>query len=177
VFAVRMPPLRERGDDLELLVEYSIRRIAADFGSPVRHLEPAALAALRQYTWPGNVRELQSVLKQAMLQARGPVLLADFLPAQVLAKSASIPGDARSSFDWDAFVRDQIATGSETLYAEALARMEREVLVRVLQHTHGNQLQAARILGITRGSLRNKIRLLGITIEQNVWSDDDQTGA
>ncbi len=177
VFAVRLPPLRERGDDLELLVDYYIRRIAADFGSPVRQLEPAALAALRQYTWPGNVRELQSVLKQAMLQARGPVLLADFLPAQVLAKSAAIPDDTRSVFDWDAFVRDQIAAGSETLYAEALARMEREVLVRVLQHTHGNQLQAARILGITRGSLRNKIRLLGITIEQTVWSDDDQTGA
>ncbi|MBX3398146.1 MAG: sigma-54-dependent Fis family transcriptional regulator [Gemmataceae bacterium] len=177
VFAVRLPPLRERGDDLELLVEYYIRRIAADFGSPVRHLEPAALAALRQYSWPGNVRELQSVLKQAMLQARGPVLLADFLPAQVLAKPTANTDDARGTFDWDGFVRDQIAAGSETLYAEALARMEREVLVRVLQHTHGNQLQAARILGITRGSLRNKIRLLGITIEHTVWSDDDQAGA
>ena len=52
--------------------------------------------------------------------------------------------------------------------------MEREVLVRVLQHTAGNQLQAARILGITRGSLRNKIRTLGISIARSVWSDDDQ---
>jgi two-component system nitrogen regulation response regulator GlnG len=52
--------------------------------------------------------------------------------------------------------------------------MEREVLVRVLRHTGGNQLQAARILGITRGSLRTKIRTLGITIARSVWSDDDQ---
>jgi two-component system nitrogen regulation response regulator GlnG len=52
--------------------------------------------------------------------------------------------------------------------------MEREVLVRVLKHTEGNQLQAARILGITRGSLRNKIRSLGIGIGRSVWSDDDQ---
>ncbi len=54
--------------------------------------------------------------------------------------------------------------------------MEREVLVRVLRHTHGNQVQSARILGITRGSLRNKIRQLNISIEKSVWSDDDQTG-
>jgi two-component system nitrogen regulation response regulator GlnG len=51
--------------------------------------------------------------------------------------------------------------------------MEREVLVRVLKHTDGNQLQAARILGITRGSLRNKIRTLGISIARSVWSEDD----
>jgi two-component system nitrogen regulation response regulator GlnG len=59
------------------------------------------------------------------------------------------------------------------LYAEALERMEREILMRVLKHTDGNQLQAARILGITRGSLRNKIRALGISISREVWSDDD----
>ena len=52
--------------------------------------------------------------------------------------------------------------------------MEREVLVRILRHTNGNQVQAARILGITRGSLRTKIRSLGITIGRSVWSDDDQ---
>jgi two-component system, NtrC family, response regulator AtoC len=72
-------------------------------------------------------------------------------------------------------VTERITNGSETLYAEAVARMEREVLLRVLQHTQGNQLQAARILGITRGSVRNKIRTLGISIERAVCSDDDQT--
>jgi len=77
----------------------------------------------------------------------------------------------RGGFDWDDFVTDRIATGSETVYAESLVRMEREVLV--LQYTSGNQLQAARILGITRGSLRTKIRTLGISIGRAVWSDDD----
>ena len=68
---------------------------------------------------------------------------------------------------------ERIASGSETLYAEALARIER-VLVRVLTHTGGNQLQAAKLLGITRGSLRTKIRAHGIAIGRTVWSDDDQ---
>jgi two-component system response regulator AtoC len=175
VFNLRLPPLRERGDDLQLLIEHYIRRIVSDFNSPVRHLEPAAMATLQRYSWPGNVRELQSVLKQAMLNASGPVLLADFLPAQVSAKPPS--PESRSGFDWDVFVRAQIAAGTETLYAEMLARMERELIVRVLQHTGGNQLQAARILGITRGSLRNKIRTHGIMIEQSVWSDDDHAGS
>jgi two-component system nitrogen regulation response regulator GlnG len=79
-----------------------------------------------------------------------------------------------AAFDWDEFVAARITAGSENLYAEALERMEREVIVRTLKHTDGNQLQAARILGITRGSLRNKIRALGISIAKSVWTDDDQ---
>lgn len=175
VFNISLPPLRERGDDLPLIVDHFVRRIVADFGSPVQHIEPKAMEILRAYPWPGNVRELQSVLKQALLHARGPVLLADFLPAQVTIRPRSTSNDSSSSFDWDAFVQEHIQSGSETLYAEMLARMERELLVRVLRHTSGNQLQAARILGITRGSLRNKIRMLGISIEHSVWSDDDHT--
>lgn len=70
-----------------------------------------------------------------------------------------------------------IAVGSENLYAEALERMEREVLVRALKHTNGNQLQAARILGITRGSLLNTIPTLGISIARSVWSDVEQSNS
>jgi two-component system nitrogen regulation response regulator GlnG len=104
----------------------------------------------------------------------GNVLLPDFLPDAVRA-----PGDAPAkpladaAFGWDEFVDGKIAGGTQNLYAEALERMEREILMRVLKHTDGNQLQAARILGITRGSLRNKIRALGISISREVWSDDD----
>jgi len=90
-----------------------------------------------------------------------------------IAEAASYP--VSSAFDWDEFVAARITAGSENLYAESLERMEREVIVRTLKHTDGNQLQAARILGITRGSLRNKIRALGISIAKSVWTDDDQS--
>jgi two-component system nitrogen regulation response regulator GlnG len=82
------------------------------------------------------------------------------------------PGTGAGTFDWDEFVTGRISASSENLYAESLERMEREVLVRVLRHTEGNQLQAARVLGITRGSLRNKIRTLGINIARSVSSDE-----
>jgi two-component system nitrogen regulation response regulator GlnG len=110
----------------------------------------------------------------------GSALLVEFLPAAIRNPVGSVgateeSGDASGGFDWEHFVAGRITAQSENLYAEALERMEREILVRVLKHTEGNQLQAARILGITRGSLRNKIRSLGISIARSIWSDDDQS--
>lgn len=169
VFAITLPPLRERGDDVPALAEHYVRRFAAELHKPVAEVAPEVWAAVRAYPWPGNVRELQSVLKQAILRMSGSVLLSDFLPP--LAGGA---GPATAAFDWDQFVGGRIAAGTADLYAEALQLMERELLVRVLKHTAGNQLQAAKVLGITRGSLRTKIRALGIRIGQAVWSDDDQ---
>ena len=178
VFTVKLPPLRDRGDDLVLLIDHFVRRFGRELGRPVREIAPEALQVLLAFPWPGNVRELQSVLKQALLHSRGATLLADFLPARLSeshpAAPAEAPPNGAGAFNWDEFVAGRIAAGSEELYAESLERMEREVLVRVLRHTNGNQLQAAKILGITRGSLRGKIRTLGISISREVWSDDDQ---
>src|SRR5258708_2536271 len=80
VFTIPPPPLRERGDDLLLLVQYYLRRFNRELGREVRGVTPVGLERLRGYPWPGNVRELQSVLKQALLKASGPVLLPAFLP-------------------------------------------------------------------------------------------------
>jgi two-component system nitrogen regulation response regulator GlnG len=175
VFTITLPPLRERGDDVGLLIDHYLRLYGRELNKPVAEVGPAAAAALRAYPWPGNVRELQSVLKQSVLRMSGSVLLVEFLPDQVRQPSgpaAEAPAGA-GGFDWDQFVGERVGAATENLYAEALERMEREVLVRVLKHTDGNQLQAARILGITRGSLRNKIRTLGISIARSVWSEDD----
>ena len=180
VFSIALPPLRERGDDIALLVEHYLRLFSQELNKPVAELAPEVLAAFRAYAWPGNVRELQSVLKQALLRMTGTALLADFLPA-LLTGTPSPPTVAGpistpsvgEPFGWDQFVADRIAVGSVELYAEALERMEREVLVRLLKHTRANQLQAAKILGITRGSLRTKIRTLGIKLGHSVMSEDD----
>src|SRR6266446_3966085 len=80
VFTIHLPPLRERDDDLLMLVQYYLRRFNRELGREVREITPEGLERLRGYPWPGNVRELQSVLKQALLKASGPVLLPAFLP-------------------------------------------------------------------------------------------------
>src|SRR5207253_10818398 len=80
VFTIHLPPLRERGDDVPVLVRHYLRRFSRELGREVREVAPEALERLRGYRWPGNIRELQSVLKQALLQASGTVLLPAFLP-------------------------------------------------------------------------------------------------
>lgn len=176
-FTIRLPPLRERDDDLVRLIEYYLKRFARELERRPPSLSPEALAALRAYRWPGNVRELQSVLKQGILQTPpGGVILTDYLASISQTNLTSQPSIADAPFNWDAFVTQRITSNSENLYREALEQMEREVLLSVLRHTAGNQVQAARILGITRGSLRTKIRSLNIAIEKSVWSEDDHDG-
>ena len=176
-YTIQLPPLRERGEDLSLLVDYFLLRANRDLGKEVRGVSPAAMDLLRRYSWPGNVRELQSVVRQSVLQTTGPVLLADFLPEIVRggsprrcrAASATMPGASTGSgSSTNAWRR-----GVEDLYDQALARMETELIARVLRRTGGNQLEAARILGVTRTTLRTKLRQLGIAIDRVVVGGDE----
>jgi two-component system nitrogen regulation response regulator GlnG len=77
--------------------------------------------------------------------------------------------------EWERFLTDRLYAGSTDLYAEVFTAMERQLLTLVLRHTGGNQLQAAQILGITRNSLRYKLRVFGITITRTVCAPDDQS--
>jgi two-component system nitrogen regulation response regulator GlnG len=177
VFTIRLPPLRERGDDIDLLTDYFLRRAARELGRPAPAVPPETRAALRDYPWPGNVRELQSVLKQAFLQTSGDVMVPEFLSitarptATPPASSAPLPPNP-AALDWKRFVSERLDAGSHSLYADCLRQMESQLLVQVLTRTGGNQLRAAQILGITRSTLRNKLRSLNISIERTVWADD-----
>jgi two-component system nitrogen regulation response regulator GlnG len=174
VFTIHLPPLRERGEDLTLLVHHYLRRFNRELDRHVEGISPAALEVLKNYTWPGNVRELQNVLKQALLHATGPVLLLDFLP-QVVHESESrtwIPASPPAD-SLEHFIDEKLRLPAENLYQDCLRWMERTLLAKVLLHTGGNQVQAAQILGITRGSLRNKLRESGITISRTVASGED----
>jgi two-component system nitrogen regulation response regulator GlnG len=176
VFSIRLPPLRERGEDLSLLVHHYLHRYSRDMGKHVHRIAPEAFALLSQHPWPGNIRELQSVLKQAVLQARGPLLLSDFLPP--LLGSESTPGlpaakELAGEFSLQQFVTGKLAAGSNDLYGESVRWLERRLLTQVLLHTDGSQRRAARVLGISRGSLRHKLRELRISVQRSVERDDD----
>jgi len=111
----------------------------------------------------------------------GPVLVPEFLPEEIRAPALVVAGDGSQASGSDGLpsdlaglVKSRLAGGSENLYAEALEYMERYVVTRVLQTTAGNQSKAAKILGITRGSLRNKTHSLGIRIGQVVSTEGDE---
>jgi DNA-binding NtrC family response regulator len=174
-FTIRVPPLRERGDDLLLLIEAFLSRYSQELGKSLQRVSSEALKILVEYPWPGNVRELQSMLRKALLNMTGSVLVPEFLPDEVRSPSMAVPsGDSASASgnglpsDLSSLLSSRLAADSENLYAEALEFMERYVVTRVLQTTGGNQSKAAKILGITRGSLRNKTHALGIKIGQVV---------
>jgi two-component system nitrogen regulation response regulator GlnG len=169
VFTIHLPPLRARSDDLELLVQFYLRRVSRELGREVREVTSEALERLRGYSWPGNVRELQSVLKQAILRAHGSVLLPDLLPELPGAPVASLD----PCLDPTAFLHERLNPDSRDLYKETHRELDRFLLPRVLEYTGGNQQRAARLLGITRRTLRTKLRDVGFRIAHSVEANED----
>jgi two-component system nitrogen regulation response regulator GlnG len=130
------------------------------------------LDLLEKYNWPGNIRELQGAVRRAMLMATGPTIVPELLPEEIV-QGLPPNGQRRSSgdsvgIDLPSFVDERLAADSDNIYQESLQLLERFLLTRVLRETQGNQSKAARRLGITRGSLRNKMRDLGIQVGQVV---------
>jgi two-component system nitrogen regulation response regulator GlnG len=173
-FEIKLPPLRDRGDDVRLLVEHFLARFNKILGKNISAISNEAMEMLLNYSWPGNIRELQSVIRRAILMATGPVIVPELLPREVVAGDMTPSSERHVSSDngFDAFLREREQARSLNLYAEALEWMERILITRVLNRTEGNQSKASEILGITRGSLRHKIRALGLSIEHVVAVDD-----
>ncbi len=175
VYTIKLPALRERGKDLSLLAEHFVRRFSRELKKNVRSIAPGAMDLLRSYPWPGNVRELQSVLKQALLQATGPVLLPEFLPPTLRGPKQGEGAPDQSAFnfgDLPTFIQDQLRAGTTTLYSDYQALSDKYLLSEVLRSTGGNLSQAARILGITRATLRTKLHALGIPAQRSNSSGD-----
>jgi two-component system nitrogen regulation response regulator GlnG len=175
VFTIHLPPLRERDDDLLMLVKYYLRRFNRELGREVREVTPEVLERLRGYLWPGNVRELQSVLKQALLKASGPVLLPAFLP-ESLGGAGGTPPPAQPAAKPGVetfIIRQRVGADVRDLYVDAHRELDRQLLSRVLEFTHGNLQQTALLLGIARQTLRLKLRDLGLSVARPGEREED----
>jgi DNA-binding NtrC family response regulator len=129
---------------------------------------------LRAYPWPGNIRELQSVLRQALLRSTGPVLVPAFLP-ELAARQAAEPATAVGAGSrLEALIEQRLRDGSQDLFEEAHRALDRFLLPLVLRSTGGNQVQAARILGITRLTLRRRLQALGLSVTKTVEGGEDE---
>jgi two-component system nitrogen regulation response regulator GlnG len=177
VFTIALPALRERSDDLPMLVQHYLRRFSRELGREVREITPEALELLRHYPWPGNIRELQGVLKQALLQATGTVLIPAFLPESLGVSPGADAGPIPAAADdsaFAAFILRRLREGSTTLSAEVHQELDRLLLRLVLRHTRGNQTQAARLLGISRQTLRSRSRELDFGVSGHAGGDEDE---
>jgi len=168
VFTIHLPRLRERSEDLPLLLRHFLRRFNRELNRDVRDVCPETMERLCSYSWPGNVRELQSVLKQALLRASGTILLPAFLPD--LAPSPGSQPTAVSAAcgeGWSAltnFIRRRLEAGSTDLSTESQLEIDRVLLPAVLEFTDANQFQAAKILGLARQTLRHRLRNIGSNV-------------
>jgi two-component system nitrogen regulation response regulator GlnG len=178
VFTIHLPPLRERADDLPILVQLFVKRFSAELGRDIREVSADAIERLRNYSWPGNIRELQSIIQQAILRSTGPVLLPAFLPQlspESAESGAAIPSG--TAFDLEAIIRQRLGPDAENLYEDIHREVDRILLMRVLECTGGNKNQAARLLGISRQTLRIKLNDVGLHVTQSVEADEEQVNA
>ncbi|MEO0590833.1 MAG: sigma-54 dependent transcriptional regulator [Pseudomonadota bacterium] len=165
VVPIALPPLRERSEDIEVLANHFLA-LAAEEGLPRRTLAPDSVVMLEEHSWRGNVRELRNVIYRLALMARDDVIEASQL-AEVFAAETGVritpansdPATFESAISQ--WLQDE-APADGTLYHGALAAFERPLIEHALGETRGNQLRAAKLLGINRNTLRKRIGELGI---------------
>jgi DNA-binding NtrC family response regulator len=157
---LEIPPLRARKEDIEALALQFLDRANAELGKSVQGLEPAALERLLGHDWPGNVRELEHAIKRAVLMARRPWLAAHDL--EVAPVVAATDTEARFGAAVRAALNARLAVAGgradDSAYQALLGLAEEELVAEALRITDGNQVAAARLLGINRTTLRSKMR-------------------
>jgi len=170
VIPIELPPLRERREDIPLLVDFFIRRAHEEMKTPTVGCTEEALLCLRKFNWPGNVRELENALQRAALLSPGPLLTPEDFPFLHATGGTADPGDSL-----EALIRNKLRTSLDrmevqeldNLYDMVLQQMEKPLIEIVLEKTRGNQVRAADILGINRNTLRKKIQTLGINARKD----------
>jgi len=150
VILLRLPPLRERGEDVLTLAQHFLRRFSAKYGKQAERLDPRALDRLLSYPWPGNVRELSHVIERAVLWSKGPMLDVEHLALEVP------PDQAEPAPETGAGLPTNRPVGME------LEQWERSLIEQALRESDGNQTRAAQRLGISRDTLRYRLKKYGI---------------
>ena len=162
---IRLPPLCERREDVAELAHYFLFRFNRQLGTTVQSISAEAMELLRAYDWPGNVRELQNVIREALIVSAGLSLLPDFLPAELRravpqAISEVQPGP-QTTPDWQTLpqkIEAWIAGGETDVYRRAREEFDRLVIQRAMRQADGNQHRAAEILGLSRVTIRARLR-------------------
>ena len=151
VITIELPPLRQRKEDIPLLVDFFLRKYAEENDRPVPRMTPEALRPLMAYSWPGNVRELENVIERAVVLSSGPEINADLLPDSMLGR-----GSALAMHD----------SPSDASLFEIVEEVERRVITDMLERCNWNQTEAAERFHVPLSTLNQKIRRLNIEIKK-----------
>jgi nitrogen regulation protein NR(I) len=161
VVPIELPPLRERREDIPLLVRHFISKYDERLGKRVDGIEDEALQLLLGYAWPGNIRELENLMERSVLFADGPLILASALPDSLRERGPQAPVPIAAVGPLGAIAAPSGASMKE-IVRQAQAELERELIARALEETGGNVTRAAKRLQISRKSLQVKMKELGL---------------
>ena len=173
---IHMPPLRDRQGDIPLLIKYVLNKIAREQNHEPKSIASNAVKALEKYHWPGNVRELESVIRHVMVVSQGDVVLLKDLPSEITGQSSSagpvlsasaVIGEGGVS-DITALTRQLFQWARRDPKLKIIPAVERELVIQALKEADGNQVHAAKLLGITRATLRKRVEKFGIQRELNI---------
>jgi nitrogen regulation protein NR(I) len=163
VVRIHLPPLRERRDDIPLLVDYFLKKHAGSGRKP-KAIQTGAVELLQRHHWPGNVRELENVVQRALVVAKGDAIIAgdlgELLPQNQNPTSLVAPDSTAGEPDANSarqLARTLLDEASRDKSIKLIPAMERVLITEALSQTRGNQVQAAKLLGITRATLRKRI--------------------
>lgn len=157
VIRVRLPPLRERDEDIPALTEHFLKKFSTEQGKPIMKVSSLAMRVLCNYTYPGNVRELENIIERGVTLEQTDQLTADNLPPKLVEVSGSV-----------SFADEMDIPPNGIDLNRAMENMERKLIVRAMEMTGGNRSRAARLLGISFRSLRYRLLKLGMDQEDNL---------
>ena len=175
VVRIHLPPLRDRRDDIPLLVNYFLEKIAREQGRKPKSIASAAVKSLEKYHWPGNVRELENSIRRAHVMAKTDAILPGDLPPEISGAAAGAAAPPAATTVGDAATTDAASLARQLFQwakrdpkLKVIPAVERELVIQALKETADNQVHAAKLLGITRATLRKRIEKFGIQRELNV---------
>src|SRR3954468_15578140 len=170
VVRIQLPPLRQRIEDIRLLAEYFLRKVALQKALPQMKLSEEAVRVLEGYGWPGNVRELENTIQRTVVLATSDVILPKDIPLGInlAAPESHAAPAAPATITPEAAIDVLLRVAQADPNLQLLPWLEREFTLHALKMTQGNQVRASKLLGITRATLRKRIEQFGITKELTI---------
>ncbi|MFO7963769.1 MAG: sigma-54 dependent transcriptional regulator [Desulfobacterales bacterium] len=164
VITIDLPPLRKRTEDIPELVEYFIARFSADYNKPIRHVAEGVLQQFYAYSWPGNIREMENIIRRAVIVCSGDVIMEEHIELLDSREGQTVQALNREEVmdslkdKIQAVLPEIMRLSDHGLHANIIETVEETIISRVLEECGHNQVKAAKMLGISRNTLRHRLK-------------------